>query len=866
MTPLRRATLGAAGAALLLSAALAAPAFALPDYLPFTLGGWANPLVVRTTSDATPSSALNSPALTGGTTSYFSAAIANTGASAGLATSTGVMQVDGSTYQVFSVPALSPSTAAVGMNLPVIVEGGLHTVSVIADATGQLSESNEGNNTHARQLSFTPVDLLLHTHVTRNAPPEPTAGTGAVSGTVYPNQDGVRLPADDKPWDAVALTPPAGSDYDLYFYDATTGTGDGFRTPLGQSLVGPGLTDFVLHNGNFVGAPPRDVGIQYYSGSLLSYGIEHRNAEATISRPTTLSGLSLESDQMLWVGQYQHIPNGSEPRVLFTLTSAPGTVLHLAIYDPAVGPIYSRSSAMATAATDGSGIARLDLTLPRFGGNIYYGVAVFRDQADGGTAATTFSLSIRATPADLSNARRTDLTEPVNATNHGLDLSDPPTALDGDAATTTMSTYWKNVGTMNAGTYTTGFFLDGFVIDSFTLSTLAGDLAERHSAAPFQVRGGRHTLSYVVDTNAEVDEFDETNNTYGKQFVWSPLAMQNGVPLTRSMPPEPTGGHTAIPASVTKYPNVDGLRASFVGLPGPLVSVLTPGAGSDVDLQWFPLSTDPANGFEVPTIASARGTGLTDLLIDTRTDTSVRQHDVGALRFSGASVPYTIQSQLAPQIVIAGPALGAAILPPGALVSARWGFPAPGTSKTVVLENLSSDVDLALAVFRLNPGGVANLNGTVTGGFADYGGPGRGEIATISGLTSAEPLVFVVFKAGSADVAKQANFNLWIDPGYTDAGDVLPQELSFALASANPSHGPAQLRFALPSARDVSIDVLDVSGRRVRTLASGRQEAGTHSVEWNGADEQGRALPNGTYFARFASGADRRTAKVLLLR
>ena len=88
----------------------------------------------------------------------------------------------------------------------------------------------------------------------------------------------------------------------------------------------------------------------------------------------------------------------------------------------------------------------------------------------------------------------------------------------------------------------------------------------------------------------------------------------------------------------------------------------------------------------------------------------------------------------------------------------------------------------------------------------------------------------------------------------------------FALASANPSHGPTQLRFALPTARDVSIDVLDVSGRRVRTLTNGRQEAGVHSVEWNGADEQGRALPNGTYFARFASGADRRTAKVLLLR
>lgn len=866
MTPRRRLMFSASGAALLLSTVLSAPALALPDYLPFTLPGWSNPLVVQVTAGAAPGFAVDSPALSGGTSSYFSAAIANTGASAGLAASSAVVQVDGSTYQVFSVPALSTGTAAVGMNLPVIVEGGLHTVSVIADATGLLSESNEGNNTHARQLSFTPVALPLNAQATRNAPPEPTAGTGAVSGTVYSNQDGVRLPADNQPWDAVALTPPVGSDYDLYFYDATTGTGNGFRTPLGQSLFGEGRTDFVINNGNFIGAPAHDVGIQYYSGSLLSYGIEHRNAATTVGRPTTLAAQPLAADQMLWLTQYQHIPNASEPRVLFTLTSTPGTVLHLAIFDPTAGPIYSRSGAMATATTDASGLARLDLALPTTGSNRYYGLAVFRDQADGGTAATTFSLNIRATPADLANTQAPGWTVPVNATNHGFDLVDPPTALDGDANTTTMSGYWENAGAVDSDAYTAEFLLDGLILDSFYLPTLAGAREDRHSPAPFRVRGGRHTLSYVLDTNSEIDEIDETNNTYGKQFVWSPFGMADAVPLTRSSPPDPAGGHSAIPASVTRYPNVDGLRVAFPASAHVLVTALTPGAGSDVDLEWFPLSTGPADGFAVPTIASARGTSLTDLLIDTRINDSMRQHDVGALRFNGATVRYTIQSVLGPAAVLATGLPTAGVLPSGSLVSARWAYLGPATTHTVALENLSSDVDLALAVFRVNPGVVANLGGTVSGGYADNGGPGRGEVATMTGLVSSEPLAIVVFKAGSADVTKQANFNLWVDPGYTDAGDLLPREVSFALASANPSHGPAQLRFALPAASDVSLDVLDVSGRRVRTLTSGRREAGTHVVEWNGADEQGRSLPNGTYFARFASGADRRTAKVLLLR
>ena len=74
--------------------------------------------------------------------------------------------------------------------------------------------------------------------------------------------------------------------------------------------------------------------------------------------------------------------------------------------------------------------------------------------------------------------------------------------------------------------------------------------------------------------------------------------MTPGVPLTRGMPPDPASGHAAILASVTKYANVDGLRASFPASSGPLVSVLTRAWVPTWTSEVVPLSTGPLDGFD----------------------------------------------------------------------------------------------------------------------------------------------------------------------------------------------------------------------------------------------------------------------------
>lgn len=93
-------------------------------------------------------------------------------------------------------------------------------------------------------------------------------------------------------------------------------------------------------------------------------------------------------------------------------------------------------------------------------------------------------------------------------------------------------------------------------------------------------------------------------------------------------------------------------------------------------------------------------------------------------------------------------------------------------------------------------------------------------------------------------------------------------ELAFALrgASPNPALGRANLSFSLPRDADVTLEVYDLQGARVRTVRSGTMTAGSHNVAWDGRDESGARVRAGTYFARLASGGKTATSRFVFLR
>jgi subtilisin family serine protease len=106
----------------------------------------------------------------------------------------------------------------------------------------------------------------------------------------------------------------------------------------------------------------------------------------------------------------------------------------------------------------------------------------------------------------------------------------------------------------------------------------------------------------------------------------------------------------------------------------------------------------------------------------------------------------------------------------------------------------------------------------------------------------------------------------FIGPFEILAGDPLPERMALAVRGTHPARAPIAFELALPEDRAVRIDVFDLRGARIATLAEGRFTAGRHRIEWDGADRAGRALSPGVYFARALAGSQEARARIVLVR
>lgn len=89
--------------------------------------------------------------------------------------------------------------------------------------------------------------------------------------------------------------------------------------------------------------------------------------------------------------------------------------------------------------------------------------------------------------------------------------------------------------------------------------------------------------------------------------------------------------------------------------------------------------------------------------------------------------------------------------------------------------------------------------------------------------------------------------------------------LAFAAPWPNPASGATRFEFALPARADVTLDVYDVSGRRVTRLAATSFAAGRHTLAWDGRDAAGRETGAGVYFAYLRAGDAHATVRCVRL-
>lgn len=79
----------------------------------------------------------------------------------------------------------------------------------------------------------------------------------------------------------------------------------------------------------------------------------------------------------------------------------------------------------------------------------------------------------------------------------------------------------------------------------------------------------------------------------------------------------------------------------------------------------------------------------------------------------------------------------------------------------------------------------------------------------------------------------------------------------------NPTSGRAAVDVYLPFSNRVELAVVNVQGRAVRHLVNKELGAGRHTVEWDGRDDDGRAVASGVYFCRMKSAGRVQTQRLV---
>ncbi len=94
----------------------------------------------------------------------------------------------------------------------------------------------------------------------------------------------------------------------------------------------------------------------------------------------------------------------------------------------------------------------------------------------------------------------------------------------------------------------------------------------------------------------------------------------------------------------------------------------------------------------------------------------------------------------------------------------------------------------------------------------------------------------------------------------------LPGQFRLYQNYPNPFNPTTEMRFSLPRAVHVTLNVYNILGQEIISLVDGVLNAGEHSVVWDGLDASGRPVASGIYFYRLESDDFTDKKKMILLK
>ncbi len=93
-----------------------------------------------------------------------------------------------------------------------------------------------------------------------------------------------------------------------------------------------------------------------------------------------------------------------------------------------------------------------------------------------------------------------------------------------------------------------------------------------------------------------------------------------------------------------------------------------------------------------------------------------------------------------------------------------------------------------------------------------------------------------------------------------------PPAVRLLAATPNPFNPVTRIHFDIAFEQHVSLEIFDLGGRHMMTLAARIYPRGNHTVEWNGRDDEGRSVPSGTFVVRLKTDNGEESRLITLVR
>ena len=114
--------------------------------------------------------------------------------------------------------------------------------------------------------------------------------------------------------------------------------------------------------------------------------------------------------------------------------------------------------------------------------------------------------------------------------------------------------------------------------------------------------------------------------------------------------------------------------------------------------------------------------------------------------------------------------------------------------------------------------------------------------------------------SGPRDIHVDVSDMLGID------GENLPTEFALHNNYPNPFNPITNILYDIPEVSDVTLEIYNVMGQRVRTLVDGSHEPGRYQITWNATNDFGQGLSSGMYIYRIQAGDFVSVKKLVLMK